>query len=271
MRSLLKTDLRRIFKDKLFLVVCILGTVLAAFTPVFYKCLSLFIGMEDELLGMFIDVKSMFFASFAPGSNFGFILPILLALVLCKDFSYGTVRNKIICGKSRVKIFLSMFFSGTIVMCGTILLHALLTLGIASCLFPSQAAELFTANTIGYMAISLLFWVLIYVFLSAFVCLLCVSMKNAELSVIIYVAANLFFNILGGIVSVAPAVSVFLPNFPTKLFEILQKINLFTATYIGQGTSYSLTDVLCLLIASFVGIGLSIFLGITVFRKKDIK
>ena len=31
------------------------------------------------------------------------------------------------------------------------------------------------------------------------------------------------------------------------------------------------STLLCLLIASFVGIGLSIFLGITVFRKKDIK
>lgn len=270
MRSLLKTDLRRIFKDKLFLVVCILGTVLASFTPLLYKGLSLIIGIEDELLGLFADSKSMFFSAFDSGSNFGFILPILLALVLCKDFGYGTVRNKIICGKSRTKIFLSMFFSGTIVMCGLILAHALLTLGIALCFFPYQS-EAFTADSFGYMMLSLLFSLLIYVFISAFVCLLCVSMKNAELAVIIYVAANLFFKILGGIVSAAAAIGPLFEKFPTKLFEILAKINLFNAAYIGKGTTYSLTDVLCLVIASLVGIGLSLFLGVTVFRKKDIK
>ena len=108
MRSLLKTDLRRIFKDKLFLVVCILGTVLAFFTPLLYKGLATVIGVQDELLGLLADSKSMFFSAFAPGTNFGFILPILLSLVLCKDFGYGTVRNKIICGKSRAKIFFSM-------------------------------------------------------------------------------------------------------------------------------------------------------------------
>lgn len=270
MRSLLKTDLRRIFKDKLFLVVCILGTLLASFTPLLYKGLALFIGIDDELIVMFANGKSMFFSAFAPGSNFGFILPILLALVLCKDFGYGTVRNKIICGKSRVKIFLSMFFSGTIVMCGTILLHALLTLGIALCFFPYQA-EVFTMDSFGYMMLSLLFSLLIYVFISAFVCFLSVSMKSAELAVIIYVAANLFFNIVGGIISAATMIGSLFPNFPTKLFEILQRINLFNASYIGQGTTYTHTDVLCLLIATFTGIGLSLFLGITVFRKKDIK
>ena len=270
MRSLLKTDLRRIFKDKLFLVVCILGTVLASFTPLLYKGLSLIIGVEDELLGLFTDSKDMFFSAFEPGSTFGFILPILLALVLCKDFGYGTVRNKIICGKSRTKIFLSLFFSGTIVMCAMILAHALLTLGIAMCFFPYQA-EAFDANSFGYMMLSLLFSILVYVFISAYVSFLCVSMKNAELAVIIYVATNLFFKIVGGIVSAAALIGPSFTNFPSELFVILEKINLFNATYIGRGTTYSLTDVLCLVIASLVGIGLSIFLGITVFRKKDIK
>lgn len=270
MRSLIKTDMRRIFKDKLFIVVCILGTVLAFSTPLLYKGLALFIGVEDELLGMLTDSKSMFFSAFATGTNFGLILPILLCLVLCKDFRYGTVRNKIICGKSRVKIFLSMFFTGTAVMCGTILLHALLTLGIALCFFPYQA-EKFTANSFGYMMLSILFSLLIYVFISAFVCLLCVSMKNAELAVIIYVAANLISNILGGIISAATFIGPAFDNFPTELFEILRRINLFNATYVGQGTAYSTSDVLCLVIATLVGTGLCLFLGVTIFRKKDIK
>ena len=270
MRDLIKTDLRRIFKDKLFLIVCILGAVLAFFTPMLYKLLALLVGIEDDLIGMFASSKAMFFSAFSLGNNFGFILPILITIVLCKDFSYGTVRNKIICGKSREKIFFSMFISGTIVTCGTILAHALLTLGISLCFFPYQA-EAFTVNTFLYILLSLLFSLLIYVFISSVVCLLCVSMKNAGLAVVLYVAVNFFFTIVGGIISAAVMIGPMFENFPTKLFEILQKINLFSASHIGTGITYSLTDVLCLLIPAIVGTALILTLGMFVFRKKDLK
>ena len=63
MRELLKTDLRRIIKDKLFLIVCIVGAGFALFTPFLYKGLSLLVGIEDELLGLFTNSKSIFFKS----------------------------------------------------------------------------------------------------------------------------------------------------------------------------------------------------------------
>ena len=59
MFNLLKMDLKRLFKDKLFLVLCILAGVFALITPLLYK--GLFALMEGEdLLGMFSakDLKS---------------------------------------------------------------------------------------------------------------------------------------------------------------------------------------------------------------------
>ena len=56
-----------------------------------------------------------------------------------------------------------------------------------------------------------------------------------------------------------------------KIFEILQKANPFLGAVIGQGTSYSLTDVLCILIPVVAGTALCIALGLTVFKKKDLK
>ena len=270
MRELLKTDLRRIIKDKLFLIVCIVGAGFALFTPFLYKGLSLLVGIEDELLGLFTNSKSIFFTSFSLSGNFGLILPILLAIVLCKDFSYGTVRNKIICGKSRAKIFLSMFLSGTIVACGVILAHALLTLGISLCFFPYQE-EAFTANSALYMLLSIFFSLLLYVFVSAIVCFLCVSMKNVGLAIVVYVAINFLFSIVAAIMSVASIFVDHADKFAVKAFEILQKANVFNATYIGTGTSYTLTDVLCVLVPVVAGTALCLLLGVTVFRKKDLK
>ena len=270
MRELLKTDLRRIVKDKLFLVTCILGVFFALSTPLLYKGLSLALDMEEDMIGLFASAKSIFFTSFSPSGNFGIILPILLAIVLCKDFSYGTIRNKIICGKSRTKIFLSTFLSGTIVICGTMLVHALLTLGVSLCFFQYQAED-FTGKTFLYVLLSILLSVLIYVFISAIVALLSVSMKNAGLAVVLYFAVNFFFSIVGTIVAVASAFLDTSNEFLVKLFEILQKANIFTTTHIGTGSTYGATDILSLLIPICLGTVACIFLGISIFRKKDIK
>ena len=140
MVNLLKTDLKRIFKDKLFLVVCLLGGAFELVTPLLYKLM--FSGLEvegDPLFASFISAKGLFFRAFSPGSNYGLIVPVLLSIILCKDFSFGTVRNKLISGKSRTSVFLSMFLSCTIVMCAIVLLHALLTLGVSLLFFHYQS------------------------------------------------------------------------------------------------------------------------------------
>lgn len=272
MRELLKSDLRRIVKDKLFLIACIIGAAMAVATPLLYKAILVIINLDPELLMGLLPLsgKNMFFNAFSTGNNFGLILPILVIIVICKDFSYGTVRNKIICGKSRVKVFFSMFFSSTIVICGLMLVHALLTLAVASCFFKYQAEEI-SLNTVLYALLSLLFSLLIYVFISAIVCLLSVLMKNSGIAVVIYVATVLFFTILGGVVSAAALVNAMFDKLPQKLFEILGRINIFNASYIGQGITYSATDVLCFLIPAIVGTALILTLGIFVFRKKDLK
>ena len=103
MINLIKTDTKRILKDKLFLVVCIIALCLSVFMPLLYK--AMFSGMEvveeDMFAEMFmISGKSLFFDSFSAGNNMGLIAPVFIAIIICKDFSQGTIRNKIICGKS---------------------------------------------------------------------------------------------------------------------------------------------------------------------------
>ena len=117
MIDLLKTDLKRAVKDKLFIVICIIAGAFAIITPLLYKVIFVVLKFDEEamqeleMLGMGImNAKSIFFSSFSLGNNFGLILPIFVAIILCKDFSNGTIRNKIICGKSRTSIYFSLFF-----------------------------------------------------------------------------------------------------------------------------------------------------------------
>lgn len=268
MGSLLKTDIKRILKDKLFLIVLIIGAAFALFNPLLYKLIFSALDSE-EMLGMVVSAKSLFFESFLPGSNFGLIVPILISIIVCKDFSYGTIRNKIIMGKSRFSIFLSMFISSAITMCAVMLAHAILTLLISLMFFEFQT-DPFTFGDFGYILISILFEMLVYIFLASIVAFLSVSMKNVGLSIVMFVAINFIFTILGSIIQVAalfadPESSSF------KVLEFLQKSNIFMSTIIGTGTSYEFADFMYVLIPTILGTALILFLGNVIFKKKDLK
>lgn len=274
MTNLVKTDLTRVLKDKLFLVVCILGVVFALITPLLY--VLLFGAMEmPEGLGMenLISAKAQFFSSFSLGNNFGLVVPVLIAIILCKDFSFGTVRNKIISGHSRASIFFSMFITCAVVLWTIILLHALLTLGISLLFFKYQAEE-FAMKDFWYLLESVAMQMLVYIFVAALVSWLCAAMKNVGLVIVLYVAIMLAMTMIGSILMVVIAALQYDPAYETtvKILEFFQNINVFNyASIIGQGLEYSAGDALCLLLTPTFGTAAFLGLGCLKFARKDLK
>lgn len=274
MTNLVKTDLTRVLKDKLFLVVCILGVVFALITPLLY--MLLFGAMETpEGFGMenLISAKAQFFSSFSLGNNFGLVVPVLIAIILCKDFSFGTVRNKIISGHSRASIFFSMFITCAVVLWTIILLHALLTLGISLLFFNYQAEE-FVMKDFWYLLESLAFQMLVYIFVAALVSWLCASMKNVGLVIVLYVAIMLAMTMIASILMMVISVIQFDPSYETtvKVLEFFQKINIFNyATIIGMVPEYTAEDTLYLLLTPMVGTAAFLALGCLKFARKDLK
>lgn len=272
MLNLVKTDLKRIFKDKLFLVACILGVAFALFTPLLYRLLF---GSLIELEGTLSEelnlyAKTLFFTAFSPSNNLGLVVPVLLAIALCKDFSFGTVRNKIISGKSRASIFLSMFFSCTVVLCLILFLHAALTLAISLLFFEYQPTP-FEIKDFGYLIASLGLELLVYIFISALLCFLCVFMKNAGVTVVIFVAVNFLFSIIGSIVSVARIFVDPAEKLLTEILKFLDQANVFMGSYIGLTDSYDWKGLLPVLVGTLGGTALFLFLGTVTFKKKDLK
>lgn len=281
MLKLLKVDFKRVLKDKLFLVMCILAVVFAAVTPLLYVAIFGTLGVETgemsemlDALGMSINAKSMFFQSFSLGNNLGLILPVLLAIILCKDYSHGTVRNKIISGNSRTSIFMSMYSICFCVLFGVITLHALLTLLISLIFFPYQSTD-FVASDIGYFFLSLLFEALLFLFVAALVSFLCACTKNMGLAIVGYVAIVMIMSVVTSILQFG---AIMLPvadgesSFALKAVEFLQDINVFNfAAVIGVGTKYSVREILCCVLSPVISTAALIFLGIFKFKSKDIK
>lgn len=279
MSGLLKADFRRVFKDKLLIVMGILALVFAAITPLLYAVIfsgdSLAGGdeMAMDMLSGYISGKAQFFSSFSLGNNLGLIAPVLLAIVLCKDFSFGTIRNKIIAGKSRTDIYLSMFATCATVFIGVMLLHAFATLGISLLFFDYQAAP-FTVWDFWYFVESLAFQILVLLCVAAMLACLCATMKNVGLVIVLFVAAVFGLVMVGSIIQVIITI-LEATNGSERAIDILQfidRINIGNAaTHIGMGTEYTFEDVLYNTLPSLAGIIGFTGLGLWKFNKKDLK
>ena len=277
MKRLLKSDFKKFFRDKLFLVVLILAVVFAVITPLLYIVLLGMMGeadpMTEAMLAGYINAKGQFFSSFSFGNNLGLIAPLLIGIVLFKDFSSGTIRNKIISGHSRISIFLSMFIVCMTALFGIVLAHALLTLGISLPFFDYQETP-FVLSDFWYLLISLFFEFLVYLFVAVFVTWLCVMMKNIGMVIVMYIAIVFGFTMVAGILQMVIA-ALSMSDSNQQLLDILnflQRINLFNSSAtIGIGNSYTTADVCYYVITPVVGVLALLWHGIWRFAKKDLK
>lgn len=274
MTELFRADLKRVLKDKLVLVMGILAVVFALITPLLYA--AIFSGdglLSDPLFSSLISAKGQFFQSFSMTNNLGLIAPVLLAIVLCKDFSFGTVRNKIIAGKSRTAIFLSLFAVCALVLVSVMLLSAFVSLGVSLIFFDYQPQP-FTAADFGYFMASLGFEVLVLLFMAALLSWLCACMKNVGSAIVLYVALTFLLVMVGSIVQMVAGVLQLTGEHEelVKTLLFIDRINVGrSVTYIGAGTSYDWKDVLYLTLPPLTGILGFAGLGLLGFGKKDLK
>ena len=269
MLSLIKTDLKRILKDKLLLIIGILCLVFAVTTPLLLFAVSGISEDAAQMLGMTINAKTLFFQSFNPANDFGLVCSILMCVILCKDFSQGTVRNKIICGRTRKQVYISNFIACSIVICTLMVIYAFLTLGMSLIFFDYQATA-FTASDFGYAVVSLVFKILTFIVVSALITFLSVSMKNAGLCMVMYIAITMVFAIFGTVLSLAQP---FLPSDEIVEFivECAINFNVFASTVVGNSTTYSAIEVVCIVLSHVLYTALFFVLGMIIFKKKDIK
>ena len=276
MKELLKTDLRRMVKDKLFLIAIIVGLVFATSTPLMYKGLIDMLDNEAgaDIFGALMNSKTILGSSFSPMNNFGLILPILIAIVIYKDISYGTIRNKIISGKSRISIYLSLFISGAILMGGCMLIYALIQFGLGSLLLEySPTVNL--VDDIPFVILTLLFGLLSYLFITAVLVFLCTNLKNVGGAIVLYFGITFVLMIIGSITSLAYTTIEMMDGNKTLItvFEFLSNINILyhLSSVIGYVESYTNTQIFYIIFDTVVFSGVITLLGILTFRKKDLK
>ena len=98
-------------------------------------------------------------------------------------------------------------------------------------------------------------------------------MKNVGLAVVMYVAVNMIFALIGSALMIGVEILSMEAGKEAlvSVLEFFMNINIFTSTVIGTGTSYGVMDILYILLPTLGGTALFLALGILIFRKKDLK
>ena len=287
MKDLIRYDFIRYFKDKLFLLTFIIVMAISIFIP-FLNFIIQF-GMNKLSSGeptTYYGIASSFWnlLAYAPS---GLVLTVFMSIVSHKDISEGTIRNKIVMGKTReqiyfsntivfISLFLGIILISTIVgtLISTLLCRVILGIGWANSInvgyfFLAFAATLFAwiavislinlfAYSMDKVALAIIIPIIIYSTTSVMMAVLVLTLPNLhneELADKIYYTLDAidYFNCLGWQVTYA--------NTPSVTLESLMSPNGINLTFAGV-LKIALPFLFCIL---------NIFLGYLAIRNRDFK
>ena len=178
MINLLKADLFRIVRDKLFLLLCIFCVVISLASSGLVALIYYSTGADNPAeLSLILPIL------ISPTGAFGLLLVIFLAILIGKDGS--TLRNKIIVGKSRAQIYFTTIIVCEIIYVGFMLAFTLLTYVLAWGLVPAALGNVDIGKLISYIGIQLIG----YVGIAAFLGFLSTAMPNMALSIVFGIIA----------------------------------------------------------------------------------
>ena len=120
MLSLFKAFLFRLVRDMTFRITVIIGVGLALLMTGLYGLL----GYISEGSIAMLTGENMLVGSLSPAQNFGIAIPVNLISFTVIEFMHGTIRNKIIAGNSKGKIYASLFLSGLVFSILLIVMYA---------------------------------------------------------------------------------------------------------------------------------------------------
>lgn len=261
--SLFKADFYRIKKDKIILIGLIISVAFTIMNAVSYLVMNYIVnsgllpGME-QFAGLFDQTGETFYlSSFTITNNFGLFVIILSPILIGKEFSYGTIRNKVTCRVNKKKIYISLLLNSLLFATIMVLFNSLFSLIFGSIVF---GLESFTILKLFKLLGLLLLVVIIDATIVSFSVLITFMSKSTIIGIII----SLVFSIMVG--------SLFLlfQQSTGIIGEILSFIPFVQLAHIMQLNVNFLTCVKIVL-SNLVFITILLFIGMNYFDKSEIK
>lgn len=260
MAELLAEGYRRLFKGKRFYIVMAVMAGVAVLLTLLYTAANSFISseiaMEADTEGVLAGMKN--YADDILFSNDGLmvlLVGITAGMLIVQDFRNNTIRNKIIVGHSRIKIYLANWIVSVSVMLiyeAVYLLAAFAFGGIMLGFRETPSKDFF---------VNLLLLLLIEVAMTSLIVFLCMSMKNIGgfvLSISMHYVVSMFSLALLALSKHPKIQEIIIEAIPSY------QMNLIATDAIPEHAVRMALFMLAIILVSTVG-------GILIFKKSDLK
>ena len=197
MLRILYASLYKLFRDVTFKVTLIIGIALAILTNLLYFAIAK-IG-DIELGSVLFSGETALINSLSPTSNFGLTVPINLVVFTIGEFTYGTIRNKIIAGHKKSSIYLSLLAIGFVFTTVLMVAYCFLSWAFGSML-GGMHAEGVSGETIGFVILYGFFAYVFIMTLSVFIASLIRSIGGSLPVIIIFL---LFLGLVPTIINIS--------------------------------------------------------------------
>ena len=201
MKRLLLTDLRSLLKSKLTLIGLILSVVLPLLVVLLFVGVRYIMAVDDPEMEGFIDLavnaKSVMSTSFSLTSNIGIVLPVFSGIIVGMDLSAGTIRNKIIAGCSRTKVYASHLLVASIFNVGVIAIYSG-SLAMFSLLMMPYGPEITQTELLSALYFYILGF-LAFLFMASLSTFFALSFGSMPLTIILTIATGILLGIISSI------------------------------------------------------------------------
>ncbi len=286
MFNLFKSELYRFFKAKHTLILALVGVSLAIILPVLQFVLKASISSlaeaYSEAYGVPYSVDDLLtFSALSttqsalnPGSLFAFVVSIFVILILVQDYRNGTIRNKVICGISRFKIYSTYYLVSLIFFLAMVFGYGLLTFLFSLIFFPVVPEGVVVSTFVGQFFLAVLFDLLNILFIMS-AALICVSLfRTVGVSLLVFIVAQLGLQVVGTFIhSASSNLKLFETNVDgvVTLMNVINWINPFYLLSTFSITQYNTTDLVFNIVTPMVWCIVNLGLGYLATVKKDIK
>ena len=273
MRSLLKADFFSLLKSKITYVV--LGICVGA--PILVILLYLGLGMatrsvtEGEIdVASIINGRDLMFSTFSLSSNAGLIIPIFAGILVMADIRNGTVRNKVIIGKSRTKIYFSQLIVSVSFCVAMILVSFLVTCGGGLIFFkygyPWNGAEAWN------FAKALIIGLLTFAYVASLATFIALSTKSMPLTIVFTLLIVVGLSLICSLSFLVPEDSKYIYIFYFMPTYGVSNIANGSLAFILETSELLTNKVFYFSLGSLLGFSaLNTALGILIFNKADLK
>lgn len=208
MKDLLKADFYRLFKNKLTLIVFIIGFALPILMALLIfgvnkLLISEFFAMYDTTEGVenvVLTSRQFIVSALSPMQNFGIAVPIFSSIYICQDMMTGSMRNKLIYGHKRSDVYTSHLIVSIVFNVSLILVYFLSTVLFTS-LFLPYGVE-FNTNEFKSILLIFMYGIICYVFIATLSTMFAFLFRNLAPTIILTIVSlyglslAVFFNII---------------------------------------------------------------------------